>query len=386
MDQAFMGQAFELRVLHGLQRGARSRLAAGASCVLAVTPDGCAEEADIVLREEGAPAARLRITPGEANATLEVLEGAARLGERALVAGDQALWPSLQRLAIGEAVVAFGPSEDTAWDAQIAWDAAAERHARDGEGSIVPAGPVETASPAVTGRRRFLRPEVLLTAVGGLAAILCAGAMWIGHPAATPLAANEEDIAAQLTQKLQGSEFPALAVARDPLGRIRVSGRLGTMAERTRLDAWLADQKVAATVNVDVDELIVRNVVEVFRVNSVTVQAQSTGPGQVAAEAAEPDPAVLAHAEEAVRRDVRGLQSLAVRNTATPKAPPVPVVAEDPNKRIATVVAGDPAYVVTVDGARYFVGALLPTGHRITDIEGQQVTLERSGQETVLNF
>ena len=59
---------------------------------------------------------------------------------------------------------------------------------------------------------------------------------------------------------------------------------------------------------------------------------------------------------------------------------------DDPGKRIASVVPGDPAYLVTADGARYFVGAMLPTGHRITRIDGQHVTLERGGEESTLNF
>ena len=53
---------------------------------------------------------------------------------------------------------------------------------------------------------------------------------------------------------------------------------------------------------------------------------------------------------------------------------------------IASVVPGNPAYLVTADGARYFVGAMLPTGHRITAISGQRVWLERNGEKTALNL
>src|SRR5690606_14051290 len=105
-----------------------------------------------------------------------------------------------------------------------------------------------------------------------------------------------------------------------------------------------------------------------------------------AAEAAERDAAKLARAEEVVRRDVRGLEALSVRNTAGPAAPPAPPVSNDPGKRIASLVAGASAYLVTVDGARYFVGAMLPTGHRIVAIEKTAVALERDGQKTSLKF
>jgi len=75
-----------------------------------------------------------------------------------------------------------------------------------------------------------------------------------------------------------------------------------------------------------------------------------------------------------------------VRNTVRPAPPPAPPVSDDPGKRIASLVAGASAYLVTVDGARYFVGAILPTGHRIVAIERTAVALERDGQRTSLNF
>jgi type III secretion protein D len=62
------------------------------------------------------------------------------------------------------------------------------------------------------------------------------------------------------------------------------------------------------------------------------------------------------------------------------------VLPDDPGKRIASLVQGDPAYVVTADGARYFVGSMLPSGHRITAVDTQSVTLERDGRQSTLNF
>ena len=58
----------------------------------------------------------------------------------------------------------------------------------------------------------------------------------------------------------------------------------------------------------------------------------------------------------------------------------------DPGKRVAAVVPGDPGYVVTVDGTRYFEGAMLPTGHRILAILSDRVQIERDGATSTLNF
>ncbi|HEU5296756.1 MAG TPA: hypothetical protein VFU71_18385, partial [Burkholderiaceae bacterium] len=163
-------------------------------------------------------------------------------------------------------------------------------------------------------------------------------------------------------------------------------GRLPSEAARQKLDARLLELGVQPRIDVVVDETVAREVAEVFRVNGIAVKATVTAPGRIDAEAAERDPERLARAEEVVRRDVRGLEQLAVRNTAKPLPPPMPPISDDPGKRIASLITAEPAYIVTADGSRYFVGALLPSGHRVTRINPGSVTLELHGQQTTLNF
>jgi type III secretion protein D len=169
-------------------------------------------------------------------------------------------------------------------------------------------------------------------------------------------------------------------------GRVVLSGRLASFTQRAELDNWLAKGGFRPVLDVKVDEALSREVTEVFRVNGVAVQARLTAPGRVAVEAAEADAARLARAESVVRRDVPGLEQMEVRNSAPPPPAPVAALPDEPGKRITSVVQGDPAYVVTADGARYFVGSMLPSGHRITGVEQQGVTLERDGRASTLNF
>ena len=49
-------------------------------------------------------------------------------------------------------------------------------------------------------------------------------------------------------------------------------------------------------------------------------------------------------------------------------------------------VPGESPYVVTADGTRYFVGGLLPTGHRIEAIDAHRVQLAKDGQRSELSF
>lgn len=362
--------ALELRVLQGPQRGARAPLGAGVPCVLAAGPDG-GEHADIVLREPALAPTRIRISAAAPHAILEVLNGEVQLGGETLHAGAQTLWPIHVPLQIGAIVVAFGHA------CVDHWPAAAD----------APADPASPAAPAAAALPLHRRAEVWLAALGAGLLVVCGAALWVAHAAAAaePAVASAPG-AADLTAALRGSEFAALQAVAGADGQLTLRGRLPTEAARRKLDDWLQRKGLQARVDVTVDEVVARNVAEVFRVNGVTVRAAVAGPGRVDVEAAERDADRLARAEEAARRDVRGLERLAVRNTAKPLPPPAPPVSDDPGKRIASLVTSEPAYLVTADGSRYFVGALLPSGHRVTHIGPGSVTLEINGQQTQLNL
>lgn len=367
--------ALELRVLDGPQRGARAPLAVGASWVLAAEPRGRGADADIVLHEPGAAPARVRVTAQHAQALVEVLSGEVTLGEQVLCAGAQAVWPRHAPLQIGRSVVAFGLACVDEWTAPAAAPGAAAE---------APVAEAAVAAPAVRAGTLRRRAEVWLAVTGAGVLLACMGSFWMARVVAAPRPAQA--MPTSLAAALKSSEFAALQAVPQPDGRLLLSGRLSSLAQRTRLDSWLAARRFTPALDVKVDEALARDVTEVFRVNGIAVQARVTGPGRVDADAAEPDANRLARAEEVVRRDVRGLDGLKVRNSATPTPPPVPPLPDDPGKRIASLVQGDPAYVVTADGARYFVGAMLPSGHRITAVAPQSVTLERDGRPSTLNF
>lgn len=364
-------RALELRVLEGPQAGARAPLAFGQSCVLAAEPEGTADGADIVLRDAQVTA-RVRITAELPNALVEVLQGEIRLGEKVVTASQQAPWPMYVPLQVGHSQVAFGRAALPDWAAARAPVAAPSATDRD--------------APQATVRRPLRRrPEFWLATMGAAVLVLCGAALGTARYSAAPNAAQR--VAAPTpAQMLQESEFSMLQAITRADGRVELRGRLATLEQRSRLDQWLGERQLAAVIDVRVDEAVQRDVTEVFRINGVVVQAQLKGPGHVAVQAMEPDAARLTRAEEVVRRDVRGLEQLTVLNTAKPLPPPAPPVPDDPGKRIASLVPGEPGYLVTADGARYFVGAMLPTGHRITQIAKASVTLERNGQQSTLNF
>ena len=377
--------ALELRVTAGPQRGARAPLKSGAASVIAIGPDGQADDADIVLRDDQSAPVRIRLNAELPDGSIEVLQGQVQLDGQLLPAGRAAKWRRHTPLAIGSATVAFGRACLDEWPI--------EQSSQPTEAAPRAAG-ASRASRSTPGARErpawHRRADVWLAATGAAVLLLSGGVLGVAHLHARqespPTATMPDDPVARLNQALRESEFSMLDLTTRGNGQVVIRGRLATAAQRDDLSRWLQDAPLAPVVEVAVDEELVREVTEIFRVNGIAVSAKVAGPGSIAAEAAERDAAALARAEEVVRRDVRGLEALSVRNTAKPVAPPAPAVNDDPGKRIASLVAGASAYLVTVDGARYFVGAMLPTGHRIVAIEKTAVALERDGQKTSLKF
>ena len=361
--------ALELRVLEGPQSGARAPLTIGVPCVLAAGPDG-GDGADIVLRDPAAAPTRVRVSADAPHAILEVLQGEVQVGGETLRAGAQSLWSMNAPLRVGALVVAFGRACVDQWPA-------------DGDKPASALPTADAPGAAATPLRR--RAEVWLAAMGGGVLVVCAAALWIAHAAVAPAVAATPGIA-EWSTALASSEFAALQLVRGADGQVTLRGRLATDAARQKLDTWLRDHALTVRVDVVVDENVARSVAEVFRVNGVAAKVTVAGPGRIDAQAAERDADRLARAEEVVRRDVRGLDQLVVRNTAKPLPPPMPAMSDDPGKRISSLVTSEPAYLVTADGSRYFIGALLPSGHRVTRIGAGSVTLEIHGQQTSLNF
>ena len=165
-----------------------------------------------------------------------------------------------------------------------------------------------------------------------------------------------------------------------------VRGFVDTDSQRAQIADLVTRAGTGASVELTSGQHIVRQVSDVFRVNGLTAQVRHVGRGVIHAEVGVADPERVRRAEEAVRRDVPGLAGLEIHFTPAPRAPAVkaPLVPDDPGKRVVSVAYGPNGHVVTADGARYFVGAVLPTGHRITRIAEGEVELMRDGQTTRL--
>lgn len=360
---------YELRVLSGEQRGATSAVRLGDTLRI-----GRDWSNDVVLQDAGDSAVRLQLH-GDGSLALDVEGGDCLIeGGTALAQGQPAMIPLYTPFTVGDTRLAVGRIGAPQW-AMLFGD---ETHA-----VAEPVQPATESTPAAAPalRRAGWVPRLL---TGGAALVaLSVGALtlaWaMGHGSAAPAEQVQH-----LRQTLAHLGFGMLdAEYRD--GQLTVTGHLDTQAQRSRLEQVLVGQS-PARVAVWVNEQVAANVADVYRLNGISADVKSGGPGVVHVQTREADTDKLAHVQALARRDVPGLAQLVAANEAPPTSPRPEAMINDPGKRVAAIVPGDPAYVVTADGTRYFEGAMLPTGHRILAILSDRVQIERDGQASTLNF
>jgi len=354
---------FELHVLEGEQQGARTVLPRGQRIIIGGAYDG-----DVVLRGAGVIGQRIALMADGAALQLQVIEGEAEAGGHRLAAGQSMQLPLGTPVSVGGSRIGIVSVPDVA--------AAPDMPA------------FEDTSPAVAQlpRTATLRTWSRRLAGGGAAlAAVSIGVLAFAYSVAPqPLTAAQQ--ARRAEALLHGAGLQRLAVTAAGNGELRIDGYLETAAQRARAEQIVAGEGLVPRWQVFVNEQVASAVQDVFRTHGVAARVEAVGPGAMRVDTTVADPRVLESIRSSARRDVPGLAALELRNDPLPaQGGPTPAI-EDPGKRVASIVPGDPPYVVTADGTRYFEGALLPTGHRIAGIEEHRVVLDINGVQTALVF
>ena len=366
---------YELRVLSGEQRGATSAVRLGDTLRI-----GREWSNDVVLQDAGDSCASL-LMRDDGSLALGADGGDCSVDGALLAEGEPAAVDLYTPFTVGGTRMAVGRLGASQWatlfdDAPATEAPAAQAHAD----TAVPTDTAATA-PLPTRRRAGLVQRLLTGGAALVAVSACALTMaWAMGPGTLKPAEQVQ----HLRQTLAHLGFGMLdAEHRD--GQLTVIGHLDTLAQRSQLEKALAGQ-TPARVAVTVNEQVTAGVADVYRLNGISADVKSGGPGVVHVHTREGDHARLERVQALARRDVSGLSVLVPFNNAPPTPARAEATVSDPGKRVAAVVPGDPGYVVTVDGTRYFEGAMLPTGHRILAILSDRVQIERDGATSTLNF
>jgi type III secretion protein D len=376
--------SLELFILEGEQAGARAPLQLGSNVDISSKLDS-----DIVLRDPLVAGQQIRLSVSAESTKLEVLAGDVELMGQRIGAGESIELPPCMPLKIGDTTLAYGEANDPRWvdalrpDSDVAGDnlnnETVQRHMYADSPTTRP-----EHSPSPSAVHRNLTTWVVVGCLGLLGLVIGVGAL---NSASTPASLHQQSRVPEITAVLRNAGFSTLQIEESETGRFTIHGYLATQEQRVQLENLLTEWGIPAQIPVQVGEQLALAVRDVYRLNGIAAEVRPQGPGIVQVLTTEADLEQLRRVETIARRDVAGLLDMLIENRA-PDARPVTTVPTDnnPGKRVASVVPGNPAYLVTTDGARYFVGAMLPTGHKISAISAQQVLLDWGGEVTALNF
>jgi len=397
-----------LAVVSGPRAGARRPLVDGER--LSIGFDlGC----DVVIRHPSLLGLRATLIQEGEDVRLQVEQGQVNLLGMTLPAGRSVVLPRWVPFALGDAMLAVGSARGRGWSAcrrlanQLAQERAIEPDAADalpdatepGEGDPAPVLDARGGPPSdeqarqlsrnwqlssrAAARGRRLAWQVPLGMAGCL--MLALSVAWLAPMVGAVASAPQGSLSERLRAVLRDHGHGHLKVEQGAATPV-VRGFVDTDSQRAQIADLVTRAGTGASVELTSGQHIVRQVSDVFRVNGLPAQVRHVGRGVIEAEVGVADPERVRRAEAIVRRDVPGIAGLEIRFTPAPKAPAVkaPLVPDDPGKRVVSVAYGPNGHVVTADGARYFVGAVLPTGHRIMRIAEGEVELMRDGQTTRL--
>jgi type III secretion protein D len=364
--------SYELHVLEGQQRGARAQVPGDRALSI-----GAELDSDIVLRGADVADRRACFTVHAEHWVVDVLQGELQADGKTIAAGQTATLPLGAALSIGASQVAVQRVAPAAPAPDEADDDAPPSGAPIGNQAVPISPPARNLNLQRWSRR-------LATAGGGVAAV-CVGMLAFAY-SIQPVPQNAAQRALQLQSQLHGAGLAGLSVRADePSQTLLVQGQVASAAERAKGEALLQQSVLPVQWKAWVSDQAAEQVRDVFRTHGITAKVQTVAPGALRVATSVADPSALDAVRAAAQRDVPGLEKLEIANTLPPpdtRGTPI----NDPGKRVASIVPGDPPYVVTADGTRYFKGAMLPTGHRISAIDKQQVLLEINGVSTPLPF
>jgi type III secretion protein D len=234
------------------------------------------------------------------------------------------------------------------------------------------------------------RNRTIAKVIGGcaLAAVLAISAASVSSRMNAKKKTPEQRVATILEDLKLSNDIAVSSIDGDVLS---LKGTVPDEAAQTKLVQRLNTEGLAPVLRLSIGERLAEAVKDVFRVNGLDVETEYTDAGIVLVRGLHGSAKQYEKVVDHAMKDVSGLSAVQVVSSGPQKGSLILSDTRASNfdsaaKRVVSVVDSKPSYIVTADGARYFVGSLLPQGHRVLEIDGTSVTLERDGEKLVMTF
>ena len=367
-----------LRVLSGRSKGAEVRLPQGR-----LVSVGHGFESDVVLRDRASKGCAVSLSTSGRRATLKVVSGTVTVLGRALEAGEWLILEPYLPVRLGDMHFALG------WGDEERWTEASQgilEDADEADGALAEALPMDIAerldvrSQPARSRVAAISIRPLWVGLAGSALLALAVAAWFGS---SMMAQGRSDPAALSTQ-LAGAGFGDLSVEVQDTGRLAIVGLVDGERNLVRLREWALANRPDALLDVDTMDGAAAAASDLLAGQNVDAVARADGAHRLVVEGPFLPGDRQQELSELIKRDLPRIRQVEFRADPARGDQDLAYFFNAPGYGAASFVEGDPGYLVTEDGTRWFAGAVLPTGHKIIEIGANRMTVERDGLRDTL--
>lgn len=375
------GVRLRLRVLAGRSEGAEHSLPPDRKIMI-----GHSYENDIVLRDAASRGVAMHLTPHGKLAVLEVVVGEIVVLGRTLVAGDRITLEPYVPVRMAGFAFAIGERNEERWleAAEIA------RQAPRSISENSEATPCTNVSERIELRTQPVRaryagtlgsPTTLLIAAALL--LVVAGGAFFGTTVLAPSGPSPQHVQTELIEL----GFGRLAVERAEGGQgLAIVGLVADEDELLRLKSWVQSAHPDITLGVATLQSAAEAADNLLAAQNVDAAVRPDGMRGLLIETEFLPKDRQVELEAMLKRDLPRVRSFEFSASPDRGESDLAYFFNAPGYGAASFVAGDPGYIVTQDGTRWFAGASLPTGHTIIDITEDSVTVERDGLRDTLTM
>ncbi|KWV92079.1 hypothetical protein [Erythrobacter sp. YT30] len=371
-----------LRVLLGRSKGAQHSLPPDRRIMV-----GHSYENDIVLRDKESRGFAIQLTPQGRLALLEVVAGHIMVLGRKLVVGERIMLEPFVPVRFSSFVFAIGGECEERW-------LEAERIAQQNaiaappdHGTLLPntnmteridlrTQPMRDRYGATIGSPKVLSAFATLL-------LVLAGGTWFGTSVLGGARVSEERVQRDLAE----IGFGRLIVEPAHYGEgLAIIGLVPGEDDLLRLKAWTEKEYPDITLGVATLQGAAEAADNLLAAQDVDADVRPDGVNGLVIETEFLPRDRLGDLEERLRRDLPRVASFTFETSADRGEADLAYFFNAPGYGAASFVSGDPSYIVTEDGTRWFSGANLPTGHTIIEIKENAVIVEREGLRDTLRM